>query len=177
MGGFFISERLFIMSVIDSTFETKGTQIYFYDNISNTDGVVTKLTCPTGVTGINGGSKDKIDTTCLDETGAFRTYIGGFADSAEVSVPFVLYDGDASHQSLFALQASGAVVSWMVGLSDSTTAPTADTDGTLVTPNARTTFAFTGYVSNLTIDAAVNEVIRGSLTIQPRSATTVHWAA
>ncbi len=165
------------MSVIDNAFETKGTQLYFADYITNTDGVATKLTCPTGLTGINGGSKDKIDTTCLDETGAFRTFIGGFSDAAEVSVPFILYKGDAGHQALFALQQSNDTINWMVCLSDSATAPTLDTDGLLVTPNDRTTVAFNGYVSNLTIDAAVNEVVRGSLTIQRVGSVTTHWAS
>jgi hypothetical protein len=108
------------MSVIDSTFETKGTNLYFIDFISNTDGVVTKMTCPTGITGLNGGTRDKIDTTCLDETGAFKTYIGGFADSSEYTVPFILYKGDAGHQALFSLHESGDVVGWFCGFSDST---------------------------------------------------------
>lgn len=162
------------MAVIDSTFETKGTHLYFVDPDSH---LAVKLTCPTGITGLSGGSKDKIDTTCLDETGPFRTYVGGFADPAEVSVPFILYDGDASHQALFGLQQSGEVVSWMACLSDSTDAPTVDTDFNLVTPVGRTTFAFAGYVSNVTIDAATNEVIRGTLRLQPSGYTTPHWAA
>ncbi len=167
------------MAVIDHTFETKGTNLYFIDFFTNTDGQVTKLTCPTGITGLNGGTKDKIDTTCLDETGPFRTYIGGFADASEYSVPFILYKGDASHQALFSLQASGDVVGWFVGFSDSTSPPTiTDTDQTTLTaPNDRTGFSFTGYVSNLTIDLATNEVVRGTLSIQPRSAPVVHWAA
>ena len=160
------------MSVIDNQFETKGTHLFFVDPSGPT---VTKLTCPTGISGINGGTKDKIDTTCLDETGAYRTYVGGFADPAEVYVPFVMYDGDGSHQALFELQASGEVVAWMVGLSDSAAAQTVASDG-MEPPAGRTTFSFNGYVSNLTIDATVNEVIRGTLTIQPSGATTAHWA-
>lgn len=163
------------MAVIDNTFETKGTQLFFVDT-AGSDPAVLKLTCPTGITGVNGGSKDKIDTTCLDETGPFRTYIGGFADASEVTAPFILYEGDASHQALFALHATGEIVDWMVGLSDSDTAPTLDSDGALVTPADRTTFSFPGYVASVTVDAAVNEVIRGVLTIQPRGFTTANWA-
>jgi hypothetical protein len=166
------------MSVIDSTFETKGTNLYFIDFISNTDGVVTKMTCPTGITGLNGGTRDKIDTTCLDETGAFKTYIGGFADSSEYTVPFILYKGDAGHQALFSLHESGDVVGWFCGFSDSTTAPTMDSDQeNLVAPNNRTGFSFRGYIANLTIDLATNEVVRGTLTIQPRTAPVPHWAS
>ncbi len=165
------------MAVIDSTFETKGTNVYFADFINNTDGEVRQLTCPTAITGLNGGTRDKIDTTCLDETGAFRTSIGGFADASEYSIPFILYDGDLGHRALFNLQASGEVIGWAVGFSDSTAPPTLDTDGLLNLPNDRTGFTFTGYISNLTVDLATNEVVRGTLTVQPRSAPTPHWAS
>lgn len=158
------------MAVIDSAFETKGTNVYFV-----LAGVVTKLTCPTGVTGIGGGTKDKIDTTCLDETSAFRTNIGGFADPAEIAIPFILYDGDAGHIGLMTLQQSGAVVGWYVGLSDSPEAPTIASDG-LESHAGRTGWNFEGYVSNLTFDAAVNEVVRGSLTVQPSGFTQFHAA-
>jgi len=166
------------MAVIQNQFETKGTHLYFIDAVSTTDPTVTKLTCPTGITGIGGGTKDKIDTTCLDETGAYRTNVGGFADPAELSVPFILYKGDGSHQALFLLRDSGATVSWMLGLSDSIAVPTLDSDMTaLVTPAARTTFAFSGYVTQVTLDATINEVIRGTLTIQPTGTTTPYWAS
>ena len=60
------------------------------------------------------------------------------ADPTEMAVPFVLKDGDTNQQALFALQTSGALISWMVGLSDSTDAPTTDSDDQLVTPAGRT---------------------------------------
>ncbi len=165
------------MAVIDNAFETKGTHLFFADGVVSSDPSVTKLTCPTGITGINGGSRDRIDTTCLDETGAFRTSVGGFADPDVLTVPFILYKGDGSHQHLFELQNSGEVVGWYVGLSDSAAAPTIDSDGVMVSPAGRTGFSFQGYVASVTIDAAVNEVIRGNLTIQVVGATTPHWAA
>jgi predicted secreted protein len=165
------------MSVIDNAFETKGTQLFVADFITNTDGVVTKLTCPTGLTSINAGTKAKIDTTCLDETGAFRTYIGGFADAAEVSAPFILYKGDASHQMLLQLQAAGSTVNWMVALSDAASVPTLDTDGKLVAPTDRTTLSFDGYIATLSFEAAINEVVRGTMTIQRTGFTSAHWAA
>lgn len=161
------------MAVINDAFETKGTSLYFVGSDGTT---VRKLTCPTGITGINGGTKDKIDTTCLDETGSFRTNIGGFADPSEIAVPFILYDGDASHADLQVLAASGEVVGWFVGLSDSTAVPTLDSNGGLDAPAARTGWNFDGYVSNVTFDAAVNEVIRGNLTIQPSGSTVFHAA-
>jgi hypothetical protein len=161
------------MAVIENAFETKGTKLYFVDS---TGLQVLSVSCPTGVTGVAGGTKDQIDTTCLDETGDVRTSIGGFADATEVSVPFILYDGDASHQDLFTLKTSGEVVAWMLALSDDTTAPTLASDG-LEPPTNRTTFSWDGYVSNLTIDAAINDVVRGTLTVKPSGSTTPHWPA
>lgn len=160
------------MAVVDSNFETKGTHLYFVGSDGST---IRRLTCPTGITGVNGGTKDKIDTTCLDNTSAFRTNIGGFADATEVAVPFILYDGDATHADILLLQQSGAVVGWLVGLSDSTDAPTLASDG-LESPTGRTSFAFQGYVSNATFDMAVNDVVRGNLTIQPSGFTQYHAA-
>jgi hypothetical protein len=161
------------MAVIDSAFETKGTHVYFY-----TSATMYKFSCPTGITGIGGGSKDRIDKTCLDETGAYRKYVGGFADPDVLTIPFVLYDGSASHQAIYVLRDSGSTVPWYVGLSDATTDPTTvDTDDVIVFPPGRTGFTFNGYISNITIDAEVNEVVRGTLTVQPSGTTTPHWAA
>lgn len=166
--GYLQRSGLVLNLVIDNKIETKGTQVFF-DN----SGSVLKITCPTAVTGVNGGAKDQIDTTCLDVVGSFREFVGGFATADVVNIPFVLYDGDASHLQLKALQDSGAVIGWAVGLSDSTTAPTViDSDGNITLPAARSGFAFKGYVANLTFDMDTNEVVRGTLSIQPTGNTT-----
>ena len=166
------------MAVIENNFETKGTHLFFIDTVTGSDPEVVKLTCPTGITGLNGGTADRIDTTCLDNTGKFRTNVTGYADPDELSVPFVLYKGDGSHQALFPLHKSGQVIGWYCGLSDSEAVPTMDTEqANLVSPADRTGFMFRASISNLTIDIANNEVVRGTLTIRPSGDTTPHWAA
>lgn len=165
------------MAVIDNTFETQGTHMFFVDTTGSSD-VIVKLTCPTGITGIAGGTRDQIDTTCLDVTDGYRKFVGGLATGDAVSVPFILYKGDGGHQALFDLKRSAANIGWLVGLSDSDDVPTIiDSDGNIDPPAGRTCFTFFGYVSNVTIDASTNEVVRGTLTIQPNGATTPHWAA
>ena len=165
------------MGVIDNNFETQGTHLFFIDVNATPSRLVRKLTCPTGITGVNGGTADRIDTTCLDVNGRFRKNITGMADPGDITVPFILYDGDASHKALFTLHQSGQVVGWYMGLSDSTATPTMDTDmSDLVSPAARTGFSFRGSVANLTIDAATNEVVRGTLTVRPTGGTTAYWA-
>lgn len=169
------------MAVIKGKFETQGTSVYFA-NPTESDPAVLKMTCPTAITGLGGGSADKIDTTCLDIVSKFREYIGGLADADELPIPFVLYredDGtlDASHAALFALRNSGAVVGWYVGLSDDDGAPTLDTDHMFVSPAGRTGFVLSAYISNLTIDIATNEVVRGTVTLQPTGDTELQEAA
>jgi Phage tail tube, TTP, lambda-like len=159
----------------DKAFKTAGTQLYFVDTVTDSSPQVQALTCPTGITGINAGTSDRIDTTCLDNTTGTRTYKGGFSDAGEVTAPFILEKGDESHKALFDLKKSGDVVGWLVGLSDSTAAPTLGTDDSLVRPAARTTLEFDGYVSGVTIDAATNEVIRGTLTIQSSGPALLEW--
>lgn len=162
------------MAVIDSAFETKGTHVYFVNQDGST---ISAFSCPTGVTGLNGGTADTIDTTCLSTTGAFRTNITGFADTDQVTIPFIFYDGSASHIAAKALHSSKAIRGWMVGLSDSTTAPTTlDTDGMLVSPTGRSAFTFLASVSNMTFDVAVGDVVRGSMTLKPSGETTFYAA-
>ena len=163
------------MAVIENAFETKGTHVYF---VATNGSTIHAFDCPTAVNGLNGGTKDTIDTTCLSTTGAFRTNITGFADTGEVTLPFIFYDGSAAHIEAKVLHDSGAVRGWMIGLSDSTTAPTViDTDGMLTAPSARTSFTFLASISNLTFDVAVGDVVRGSMTLKPTGSTTLSPAA
>lgn len=165
------------MGVVDNNFETQGTHLYFVDTVSSSVEAVVRLTCPTSIPGVGGGTKDRISTDCLDNVSGFHTYIGGLADAAEVTVPFILYKGDESHQVLLALRRSNDIVGWYVGLSDDDADPTMDSDFDLVSPVTRTGFSFRGYISNLTFDAEGNEVVRGSVTIQRVGDITEHWAA
>jgi hypothetical protein len=163
------------MAVIENAFETKGTHVYF---VATNNSTIHAFDCPTAVNGVNGGTKDTIDTTCLSTVGAFRTNITGFADTGDVTIPFIFYDGSAAHIEAKALHDSGAVRGWLIGLSDSTTAPTViDSDGRLVGPTARTCFDFLASISNLTFDIPVGDVVRGTMTLKPTGTTNLVPAA
>jgi hypothetical protein len=69
------------------------------------------------------------------------------------------------------------VVPWYIGLSDDDGAPTIDSDDQFVSPAGRTGFTLEAYISNLTIDIATNEVVRGTVTLQPNGDTTLQQAA
>jgi hypothetical protein len=153
--------------------KTQGTHLYLVDR-SGTPALV-KLAAPTGVNGL-GGAADQIETTDLDAT-EDKTYVRGLGNPGQVSVPFNLKPTEASQQLLFDLKASGELVDWIACLSESTTAPTLDSSSNIQAPADRTCFEFQAYVADVNIDAATNEIVRGTLTLQRSGVVTPHWIA
>lgn len=142
---------------------TKGTQLYFLD--PDTD-AVTKVVCPTGITGL-GGSRDQIPTTCLDSEEAES--LPGNAQPGTVNVPIQFDQTEASHVRLFELfQATDqTLLQWAIGLSDGIGIPPTSGDSTgFVLPSTRTFFTFAGYIADFPVDFALNSVQQGTMTIQ-----------
>lgn len=147
------------------TVRTQGTELFFVDNsVTTSDPDLIKLACPTGVQGL-GGAKDQIETTCLDTVGD-KEFAGGLGNPGVVTVPFNLIPREYSHQNLLALKKAGEILSWIACLSEGATAPTIDTDGVIAAPAGRSSFLFQGYIADVNIDIANNEIVRGTLTIQ-----------
>lgn len=153
--------------------KTQGSELFFADTLTSSVGAVVKLACPTGITGL-GGAADQLETTCLDDI-EDKQYVRGLGNPGQVTVPFILDPSAASHQVLFDLKAAGTTVGWMACLSDGAADPTLDVNDNLVAPAGRTSFAFQGYVADITIDIATNEVVRGTLLIQRSGAVTPTW--
>lgn len=138
---------------------TQNTDLYFAEESSS----IFKVACAAGVTGL-GGAADQIDTTCLDSSE--REYARGMLNPGQVTVPINFIPQSAAHQALLRVRDSGETISWMIVLSDQSGAPNSlDTDGRLVTPGA-TTFEFLAYIADFTFDIALNEIVRGTLTLQ-----------
>lgn len=152
--------------------KTQGTHLYFIDTVSSSDPAVVKLHCPTGITGL-GGPSTQIDTTCLDDFD--RTFAKGLGNPGEVSVPFNFDPQEVSHQMLFDLKEDGRNLAWYMGLSDGTAAPTLDTNDAFVIPTSRSGFQFEAYVSDVNIDVATDEIVRGTLTLQRSGAVVMTW--
>jgi hypothetical protein len=153
--------------------KTQGTELFFLDTLTSSVAEAVKLACPTGITGL-GGAADQIEDTCLDNT-TDKTYQRGLGNPGQVSVPFNLIPRDVSHQLLFDLKDDGRVLKWIACLSESTTDPTVDTDDTFIAPADRTSFEFDGYIADVNIDVATNEIVRGTLTIQRSGTVTPTW--
>ncbi|HGM6772867.1 TPA: phage tail tube protein [Stenotrophomonas maltophilia] len=159
----------------EGVIKTQGSELFTVDKLSSSVASVLKFECPTGITGL-GGAADQIESTCLDTVGD-KEYEGGLGNPGQVSVPFNFIPRSGSHQILFDLKASREVLPWLIGLSDGITVPTLDTEDELVPPASptRTSIAFRGYVSDLNIDIATNEIVRGTLTIQRSGGVVPHW--
>lgn len=159
----------------EGVIKTQGSELFTVDKLSSSVASVLKFECPTGITGL-GGAADQIESTCLDTVGD-KEYEGGLGNPGQVSVPFNFIPRSGSHQILFDLKDSREVLPWLIGLSDGTTVPTLDTEDELVPPASptRTSIAFRGYVSDLNIDIATNEIVRGTLTIQRSGSVIPHW--
>ncbi len=158
----------------EGSVKTQGTELYFVDpgDDPTPAPLLAKMNCPTGITGL-GGARDQIDDTCLDAND--RTYESGLGNPGQISVPYVLKPGMASHQRIFALKESGHTLKWIICLSDNTTQPTLGADGEIVPPTDRTSFMFDGNIADNNIDIATNEVVRGTLTIQRSGPVTATW--
>jgi hypothetical protein len=144
--------------------KTQGTELFFIN-----DDEIVKFACPTGITGL-GGATDQIDTTCLGDNE--RTFKQGLANPGTVSVPFNFDPTQVSHQDLFDLKEAGDNLDWLVALSDGTDQPSLDSNDEFVAPANRTSAKFVAYISDVNIDVATNEIVRGTLTLQRSGAVT-----
>jgi len=166
------------------TVKTQGTHIFFIETTVSTDPTLYKMACPTGASGL-GGAADQIESTCLDAL-VDREYVKGLGNPGQVTIPFnFLTTGEfaPSHQLLFDLKDGGKTMPWMICLSEGTAAPTmeidtdADAVGTFVAPAGRTSLGFDAYISDINIDIATNEIVRGTLTLQRSGVVTPYWNA
>lgn len=155
-----------------ATVKTQGSELFFVDLLTSSVAEVVKLNCPTGITGL-GGAADQIDTTCLDATE--RGFVRGLGNPGQITVPFNLDPGAVSHQILFDLQESGENLDWLIGLSDGTGQPSLDSNDGLQHVSGRTSIIFNGYVADVNLDIATNEIVRGTLLIQRSGPLDIQW--
>lgn len=155
--------------------KTQGTNVFFVDTLTSSEAIVRKMVCPTAVTGL-GGAADQIDDTCLEET-TDRTFFPGLGNPGQVTIPFVFKPSEMSHQLLFDLDEAKILVDWMVALSDGVGVPALDSDLELQDPGDRTAVRFQGYIADVNIDIATNEVVRGTLIVQRSGARQWFWKA
>lgn len=155
------------------TLKTQGTELFFVNPLDSNLSVI-KFACPTGVNGL-GGPADQLDDSCLDSVD--RTFKRGLGNPGQVTVPFNFIPSHFSHQDVMALKEDGRNLDWLIGFSDGTAVPTLDSDGDFVPPASplRTSVEFNGYVADVNIDIATNEIVRGTLLIQRSGTPKWNW--
>lgn len=151
---------------------TQGTHLYVVDTSDSTPKIA-KVDCIASISGIGGGSKNKIKTTRLSDKGSNR-YVSGLSDPSAISVPY-MFDTTANNHRLFE-KLKGQTVKWLICLSDGDDEPEL-TDGKMVAPVDRTGIIFEGYVDENTIDFAEDDIVKGTLTIQVSGNTEFTYKA
>ena len=151
---------------------TQGTNIYF---VHPTTYAVTTVDCATSFSP-GGSPSDQIEDTCLEDS--TRSYKGGLRTPGTASLGVNADPANASHILMHTLSETDPqpVLQWVVGWSDGTAAPTADTNGNWDGfPTTRTWFSFEGYISDFPFDFTQNTVVTSTVSIQ-RSGTST-WTA
>lgn len=155
------------------TLKTQGSELFLIDTLTSSVAALVKLACPTGIQGL-GGAADQLDDTCLDNT-TDRTFKRGLGNPGQVTVPFNFIPSNVSHQLLFDLKDDGSVIDWLICFSDGTADPTLNSSEAFDPPANRTSIYFQGYVADVTIDIATNEIVRGTLLIQRSGPVVPYW--
>lgn len=157
------------------TLKTQGTEVFLVDKITASAAAILKLACPTGVTGL-GGPADQLEDTCLDNL-EDKSFKRGLGNPGQVSIPFNFIPSNTSHQILFDLMDQGDTIEWMIGLSDGTAVPTLSAEEEMVPPASplRTSLVIQAYISDINIDIATNEIVRGTLTLQRSGSVVRYW--
>jgi hypothetical protein len=140
----------------------QGTELYFVDPENFQ---VIEVGCVTTLTGIS-SPRDQIEVTCLDSTG--REFVPGLPSPGNAQFTINFDPSDASHIRLHELFEDEAIttMSWVVGLSDGTAAPSGADSSGFTLPATRTWLQFDGYLSDFPFDFALNTVVTNNIGIQ-----------
>lgn len=154
--------------------KTKGTELFFIYPYSGGYSVV-KFGCPKGIQGL-GGAKSQIDETCLD---SLEMEFGpGMGSPGAITVNTDIDFSKVSHQDIIIMDRDDDKVTWIVGFSDGTAAPTVNgTTGVVTYPSTRSYVSFLGYIADLPLDFSINSNVTSAVSIQRSGAKTYHFKA
>lgn len=139
--------------------KTQGSELFFID--PETFDVV-EVGCVTTLTGLT-AARDQIETTCLDSTA--RTYVAGMATPGQAQFTVNFDPSDASHVRLHELYVLGTTIDWALGWSDGTAVPTSDSSA-FNTQTTRSWILFTGFLTDVPFDFALNTVVTSNIAVQ-----------
>ena len=122
-----------------------------------------------------GGTRTQIDTTDTDDTEEMQ-FIAGLKSPGQITVNLNADFDLESQEDLEALYDSGESVTWFLGMSDGTSVPTVAAD-VFTIPDTRTFIQFEGFIADMPIGWAKNDIGRGTLQVQRSGVRTIHRKA
>lgn len=148
-----------------SYIRTQKTQVYVVNGATT----AIEIKQVASIAGLGGG-RSQINVTHLmsDE----EEFVGGLASPGPVTLQVIWDEADTSHTFLESLRDSGDRVEFMIAYEDGTSAPTVAA-GAFEVFTSRTNRKFLGYVSDINLDLAQNEVVRATVTIQRSGPFTI----
>lgn len=149
----------------------QGTKIYFIDPNGGTPQIVEVEKATSFNPG--GAPATQIDETTLADL-VYMQYRAGLRDPGQATIGVNSDPSIASHVTLHGLSemSPSPKVTWAIGWSDGTDAPTLDVDDTFILPATRTWFTFDGYVSDFPFNHDANTIITTEVTIQRSGGST-----
>lgn len=140
--------------------DTQGTNLYFI-NPATSLGVL--VGCPTGISGIS-APRDERDVTCLEDLA--RRFEAGMLTPGSASINLNFDPADTSHVLLHELYQAGTSLTWCIGLSDGTAAPTVGSDDDFDFPATRSYLRFEGYVSDFPFEFAIAANVTSGISVR-----------
>jgi hypothetical protein len=140
--------------------KSQGTAVHFIT--AGSPQVLRELGKVAGFNGL-GGSAGEIDITNLKSVR--KEFLRGLRDGGTVSMDLNLDTADVGQDDLWLLDAAGTAVQFCISLSDGTNNPTL-TGNNLTPPNNRSSFKFTAFVQQMTVNGQSDDAIRISLSLR-----------
>ena len=155
---------------------TQGTELYFLNPGDSSEGeTVTKLVCPTAITGLN-SPRDQIEVTCLDSLEA--EYLPGLSRPGAATITIQFDPDEPSHRRILELKQDPDVqnIWWSIGFSDGTGIPPTSGDSSgFVVPTTRTFLSFEAYLTDVPFDLALNSVVTSTIGLQVSGEKTISY--
>lgn len=140
--------------------KTQGTYLYTID--PDDESLIT-VACVTSIDGID-TTNEQIETTCLESLA--RTYLAGLATPGTASFGINFDTSESTHTRIHQLKVAGTTLTWAIGFSDGTAAPTVDSGGTFDLATSRSWIRFEGFMTSFPFSFAQNAVVQSTVGIQ-----------
>jgi len=150
----------------------QGTQVWFVDPQNEEPRLLGQITDLQP----GGAPFDPIDVTTVDDY--TRENIPGLRAPGQLTFSINLEPGNYAHRRLHEIflenpsNQNDTLLNWIIGWSDGTSSPTADSALEPVLPTTRTWYTTAGYIADMPFSFPLGGVVNGQIAIQKSGAPT-----